>query len=154
MTSLPTFIDADTGFGEPMNAARTIQILEEAGVAGCRRYRGSGEPQAVWSSREQVGRADRRHGATDSSCGSGAPRRRFRRLRLGTDARSVEGLDAAMERARAYVDAGADLIFPEALLDESEFADFRRAIDVPILANMTEFGQGRLLRLRRSQISG
>jgi methylisocitrate lyase len=62
-----------------------------------------------------------------------------------TDARAIDGLEAAIERARAYVDAGADMIFPEALADEAEFATFRAAIDVPLLANMTEFGKSRLL---------
>jgi methylisocitrate lyase len=62
-----------------------------------------------------------------------------------TDARAVEGLDAAITRAKAYADAGADMIFPEALQDEEEFAAFRAAIDVPLLANMTEFGKSPLL---------
>ena len=62
-----------------------------------------------------------------------------------TDARAIEGLDAAIDRAKAYVDAGADMVFPEALADEAEFAAFRAAIDVPLLANMTEFGKSPLL---------
>jgi len=62
-----------------------------------------------------------------------------------TDARGVEGLDKALDRAKAYVDAGADMIFPEAMKDESEFEAFRKAVDVPLLANMTEFGKSRLL---------
>ncbi len=62
-----------------------------------------------------------------------------------TDARAPEGLDAAIARARRYVDAGADMVFPEALADEREFAAFRAAIEVPLLANMTEFGRSRLL---------
>jgi methylisocitrate lyase len=71
-----------------------------------------------------------------------------------TDARAVEGLDAAIDRARAYVDAGADLIFPEALADEREFAAFRRAIAVPLLANMTEFGRSPLLSRERLEALG
>lgn len=62
-----------------------------------------------------------------------------------TDARGVEGLDKALDRAKAYMDAGADMIFPEAMKDESEFEAFRKAVDVPLLANMTEFGKSRLL---------
>ena len=62
-----------------------------------------------------------------------------------TDARASEGLEGAMARAKAYVDAGADMIFPEALADEAEFAAFRRAIEVALLANMTEFGKSKLL---------
>jgi methylisocitrate lyase len=62
-----------------------------------------------------------------------------------TDARESEGLNGALERAKAYVDAGADMIFPEALQDESEFEQFRKEASVPLLANMTEFGKTRLL---------
>jgi len=62
-----------------------------------------------------------------------------------TDARGVDGLDAAVERAKSYVNAGAEMIFPEALVDENEFEAFRKAIDVPLLANMTEFGKSPLL---------
>ena len=61
-----------------------------------------------------------------------------------TDSRASEGLDKAIDRAKAYVDAGAEMIFPEALLDEKEFEKFRKEIKVPLLANMTEFGKGRL----------
>jgi methylisocitrate lyase len=64
----------------------------------------------------------------------------------------VEGLDSAIGRAKAYVDAGADMIFPEAMADESEFEAFRKAIEVPLLANMTEFGKSRLLNY--GQLSG
>jgi methylisocitrate lyase len=63
-----------------------------------------------------------------------------------TDARASEGVSGAIDRAKAYVDAGADMIFPEALRDESEFAEFRKAISVPLLANMTEFGKTNLLK--------
>lgn len=62
-----------------------------------------------------------------------------------TDARASEGLDAAVNRAKRYVDAGAEMIFPEALKDEKEFEAFRKAVDVPLLANMTEFGKSPLL---------
>ncbi|MGH2644396.1 MAG: isocitrate lyase/phosphoenolpyruvate mutase family protein, partial [Chitinophagaceae bacterium] len=62
-----------------------------------------------------------------------------------TDARSVEGLDKAIDRAKAYIDAGADMIFPEAMGNELEFEAFRKALTVPLLANMTEFGKSKLL---------
>ena len=62
-----------------------------------------------------------------------------------TDARAVESLPAAIDRAKQYIDAGAEMIFPEALADEAEFAAFREAIDVPLMANMTEFGKSQLL---------
>jgi methylisocitrate lyase len=66
-----------------------------------------------------------------------------------TDARASEGLDGAITRAKAYIDAGADAIFPEALADECEFEKFRKAIDVPLLANMTEFGKSKLLTTKQ-----
>jgi methylisocitrate lyase len=66
-----------------------------------------------------------------------------------TDARESEGLAGAIERAKAYADAGADMIFPEALHDESEFEQFRKAVAVPLLANMTEFGKSKLLTARQ-----
>jgi len=66
-----------------------------------------------------------------------------------TDARAAEGLDGAIMRAKAYVDAGADAIFPEALADEGEFEKFRKAIQVPLLANMTEFGKSKLLTAKQ-----
>jgi methylisocitrate lyase len=71
-----------------------------------------------------------------------------------TDARAVEGLDQTIDRAKAYVDAGADMIFPEALQDESEFQKFRKAISVPLLANMTEFGKSKLLNYETLQDLG
>jgi len=66
-----------------------------------------------------------------------------------TDARAAEGLGGALKRARAYVEAGADAIFPEALADEGEFEKFRRAVKVPLLANMTEFGKTKLLTAKQ-----
>ncbi|WP_433528453.1 methylisocitrate lyase [Micromonospora sp. CA-263727] len=139
-TDLPALVDADTGFGEPLNAARTVQRLEDAGLAGCHLE-------------DQVN--PKRCGHLDGKALI-PPQDMVRRLRAAvtarrdpdflimarTDARGVEGLAGAIARAKAYVDAGADAIFPEALADEAEFAAFRAALDVPLLANMTEFGKG------------
>lgn len=142
-TSLPALVDADTGFGEPLNAARTIRMLEDVGLAGCH-FEDQVNPK-------RCGHLDHKQIVpTDSMV------RRIRAAVIArrdpdfvicarTDARAVEGLGAAIERAKAYVDAGADIVFPEALRDESEFEAFRRAIEVPIVANMTEFGQSPLL---------
>ncbi len=71
-----------------------------------------------------------------------------------TDARNSEGLESAIERAKAYVDNGADMIFPEAMENEAEFAAFRKAIDVPLMANMTEFGKSPLLSVATLQDLG
>ncbi|MEU5872122.1 methylisocitrate lyase [Glycomyces sp. NPDC047369] len=137
-TDLPTLIDADTGFGEVGNVARTIRSLEDAGLAGCHledqvnpKRCGHLDGKAVVPADEMVRRvAAAVKARTDPDFVVCAR----------TDARAIEGLDAAIDRAKAYADAGADLVFPEALRDEAEFAAFRKAVDVPLLANMTEFG--------------
>ncbi|MFB6605275.1 methylisocitrate lyase [Streptomyces noursei] len=146
VTDLPVLIDADTGFGEPLNAARTVQLMEDAGLAGLHledqvnpKRCGHLDGKTVVA-REEMARRIR--AAVD------ARRDPDFVLMARTDARSVEGLDAAIERAKAYVDAGADAIFPEALADESEYEAFRMAIDVPLLANLTEFGKTPLLDTR------
>ncbi|WP_043262115.1 methylisocitrate lyase [Streptomyces sp. e14] len=151
-TDLPVLVDADTGFGEPMNAARTVQLMEDAGLAGLHledqvnpKRCGHLDGKSVVPAEEMVRRL---RAAVD------ARRDPDFLLMARTDARSVEGLPAAIERAKAYVDAGADAIFPEALADEAEFEAFRKAVDVPLLANMTEFGKSRLLDARTLQNLG
>lgn len=142
-TNLPAFIDADTGFGEPMNAARTVRTLEDLGLAGCHI-----EDQV---NPKRCGHLDNKEVVpTGDMVRRIAAAARARRdpnfvICARTDARAIEGLDAAIARARAYIDAGATMIFPEALADEREFEAFRHAINVPILANMTEFGKSKLL---------
>ncbi len=140
VTQLPTIVDADTGFGEPMNVARTIQLLEDAGVAGVHLEDQVNPKRCGHLDGKQVVEVD----VAARRINAAATARRDADLLViaRTDARAVEGLEAAIERARAYVDAGADAIFPEALLDEAEFAAMRAALPVPILANMTEFGKG------------
>ncbi len=140
VTQLPTIVDADTGFGEPMNVARTIQLLEDAGVAGVHLEDQVNPKRCGHLDGKQVVAVD----VAARRINAAATARRDADLLViaRTDARAVEGLEAAIERARAYVDAGADAIFPEALLDEAEFAAMRAALPVPILANMTEFGKG------------
>ncbi|MGM0347519.1 methylisocitrate lyase [Streptomyces sp. Adlamb9] len=151
-TDLPVLIDADTGFGEPMNAARTVQLMEDAGLAGLHledqvnpKRCGHLDGKSVVA-REEMTRRIR--AAVD------ARRDPEFLLMARTDARATEGLDAAIDRAKAYVDAGADAIFPEALADEREFEAFRAAVEVPLLANMTEFGKSRLLNARTLQNLG
>ncbi|OAH49433.1 methylisocitrate lyase [Microbacterium oleivorans] len=141
-TELPAIIDADTGFGEPMNVARTIQTLEDAGIAGAHI-----EDQV---NPKRCGHLDGKTVVDEDTA--------LKRIRAAVDARrdpnflvmartdirAVEGLDAATDRARKLVDAGADAIFPEAMRTLEEFAAVREAVDVPILANMTEFGKSDL----------
>jgi methylisocitrate lyase len=142
MTELPAIIDADTGFGEPMNVARTIQTLEDAGIAGAHI-----EDQI---NPKRCGHLDGKSVVDDDTA--------VKRIRAAVDARrdenflimartdiaAVDGLEAAKDRAKALVDAGADAIFPEAMRSLEEFAAIRDAVEVPILANMTEFGKSDL----------
>lgn len=142
MTDLPTLIDADTGFGEPMNVARTVQELEDAGVSGLHiedqvnpKRCGHLDGKAVVDTDTALKRI---RAAVDA--------RRDPNLLImaRTDIRAIDGLDAAVTRAKQLVDAGADAIFPEAMADLSEFEAVRTAVDVPVLANMTEFGKSEL----------
>jgi methylisocitrate lyase len=149
-TDLPTLIDADTGFGEPMSAGRTITLLEDAGLAGCHledqvnpKRCGHLDGKDVVPTAEMVKRL---------RAAVAARRDPNFVICARTDAASIEGLPGAIERARAYADAGADLIFTEALTGPEDFARFRAAVDTPLLANMTEFGKSELLSV--SQLAG
>lgn len=143
VTSLPTIMDIDTGFGETMSVARTIKELIYLGIAGCHM-----EDQV---NPKRCGHLDNKELVTTAAmvqkvrAASDAKNDENFLLIARTDSRASEGLDAAIDRAKAYVDAGAEMIFPEAMKDESDFEAFRKAIDVPLLANMTEFGKSRLL---------
>ncbi|MBF4571748.1 methylisocitrate lyase [Herbiconiux sp. VKM Ac-1786] len=152
MTNLPTLIDADTGFGEPMNVARTVQTLEDAGVSGLHiedqvnpKRCGHLDGKAVVDADTAVKRI---RAAADA--------RRDPNLLImaRTDIRAVDGLGAAIDRAKQLVDAGADAIFPEAMADLSEFEAMRAAIDVPMLANMTEFGKSELFSVSELESAG
>jgi len=143
VTSLPTIMDMDTGFGETMSVARTIKELIYLGLAGCH-IEDQVNPKRCGhlDNKELVSTSDM---AKKVKAAADAKTDPNFVLIARTDARGVEGLDAAIDRAKAYVDAGADMIFPEAMANESEFEAFRKAINVPLLANMTEFGKSRLL---------
>ncbi len=142
-TQLPLLCDADTGFGEVVNVERTVQLYEQAGAAGlhledqvlpkrCGHLTGKGliSPKAM---------AEKVRAAVDSRRDPGFV------IIARTDARSVEGFDAAVLRAHLYLEAGADMIFGEAMESADEFAQFAREVPAPLLANMTEFGRGPLL---------
>jgi methylisocitrate lyase len=151
-TELPAIIDADTGFGEPMNAARTVQELEELGLCGCHL-----EDQ---QNPKRCGHLDGKSlvptGDMVKKVRAAAKGRRDANFIIiaRTDARAGEGLDGAIHRAKAYVDAGADVIFAEALADEGEFVKFKKAVQAPLLANMTEFGKSKLLTTRQLADAG
>jgi methylisocitrate lyase len=141
-TELPVLADADTGFGEPMNVARTVQELEDAGVAALHI-----EDQV---NPKRCGHLDGKQVVDDATAvkriRAAVDARRDPNLVLigRTDIRAVEGIEVTIDRAARLVDAGADAVFPEALGSLEEFAAVRSAIDAPIMANMTEFGKSEL----------
>ena len=138
VTTLPLLVDIDTGWGSAFNIARTIRSMIKAGAAavhiedqvGAKRC-GHRPGKEVVSKHEMV---DRVKAAVDARSDPSFV------LMARTDALAVEGIDAAIERAVAYVEAGADMIFPEAMTELAMYKRFRAAVNVPILANITEFG--------------
>jgi methylisocitrate lyase len=152
-TKLPTIIDIDTGFGVPMNAARTVSELIDLGLAGCHiedqenpKRCGHLDGKALVSREDMVMKIK---GASE-----GKKMDSNFLLIARTDARASEGLDKAIDRAKAYIDAGAEMIFPEALTDLKEFETFRKAVKAPLLANMTEFGKSRLFTTQELESVG
>lgn len=142
MSDLPAIVDADTGFGEPMNVARTVQELEYAGLAGCHIEDQFNPKRCGHLDGKNVVDTDtmlkRIAAAADARIDENFL------IMARTDLRAVAGLEAAIDRAKAMVDAGADAIFPEAMKDLAEFEAVCKAVDVPVLANMTEFGKSEL----------
>jgi methylisocitrate lyase len=152
VTDLPTIVDGDTGYGGPINVARATQVFEDAGLAGmhiedqidpkrCGHLDGKALVDPLEMCRKIRAACHARRDIAFVICAR-------------TDARTVEGFDAMLERAQLYVEAGADLIFLEALGDETEIAAARRALDVPLLVNMTEFGKSPLLTADRLEALG
>ncbi len=142
-TSLPLLADADTGFGEASNVDRTVRLYERAGTAGLHL-----EDQVLPKRCGHLsGKALIPPGemAAKVRAAVGARRDPAFVIVARTDARAVEGFAAAVARARLYVEAGADMIFPEALESPAEFARFAAEVPTPLMANMTEFGRGPLI---------
>jgi methylisocitrate lyase len=140
---IPAIVDADTGFGGAENVARTIRELENAGLTGCHiedqefpKRCGHLAGKSVVDIKEMSGRIQ---AAVSSRRDQGFM------IIARTDARAVEDFDRAVERARRYLKAGADAIFPEALQNADEFKAFAGEVKAPLLANMTEFGKSPLL---------
>jgi methylisocitrate lyase len=143
---IPAIVDADTGFGGSENVARTIQELEKAGLAGCHIEDQEFPKRCGHLSGKSIVDVDEMVGKIKAAV---AARRDPNFMIIArTDARAVEGFDRAVERAGEYLAVGADAIFPEALQSEEEFRDFAKEIDVPLLANMTEFGKSPLLSFK------
>jgi methylisocitrate lyase len=136
-TGLPLIVDGDTGFGGVLNVMRTVREVEDAGAAAIQI-----EDQSLPKKCGHLN--DKRLVAPDemaAKIAAAVRARRHLRIVARTDAAGVEGLEAAIERARLYRQAGADAIFPEALTTAEMFRTFAREIDAPLLANMTEFGR-------------
>ena len=141
--SIPAIVDADTGFGGAENVARTIRQLEQAGLAGCHIEDQEFPKRCGHLAGKEVVDVDEMVGKIRAAVR--ARRDQDFLIIARTDARAVEDFDSAVERARRYVEAGADGIFPEALQSSEEFKSFAREIKAPLLANMTEFGKSPLL---------
>jgi methylisocitrate lyase len=144
--AIPAIVDADTGFGGPENVARTIRELERAGLAGCHIEDQEFPKRCGHLAGKSLVPVDEMMEKIEAAVA--ARRDPDFLLMARTDARGVEDFPSAVKRAQKYVEAGADAIFPEALQNAVEFRDFAQEIDVPLLANMTEFGKSPLLSLR------
>jgi len=147
---IPALVDADTGFGGVENVARAVREFERAGLAGLHledqtfpKRCGHLAGKALVSPEEMVEKI---------RAAVSARRDADFLIVARTDARAVEDLDSAVRRARSYLKAGADAIFPEALESAREFREFARQVRAPLLANMTEFGRSPLLSV--SQLAG
>src|SRR5712691_696427 len=140
---IPAIVDADTGFGGSENAARTIRELEAAGLAGCHIEDQEFPKRCGHLSGKSLIGVDE---MTEKIKAAVAARRDPDFMIIArTDARAIEDFSRTINRAQRYVESGADAIFPEALQGEQEFRDFASEIDLPLLANMTEFGKSPLL---------
>lgn len=151
-SKLPLLVDIDTGWGGAFNIARSIRTLEKAGAAAvhiedqvAQKRCGHRPNKAIVSKEEMV---DRVKAAVDAKTDPDFV------IMARTDALAVEGMEAAIERAIACVEAGADAIFPEAMQELSQYQQFTNAVDVPVLANITEFGQTPLFNCQQLQEAG
>lgn len=137
-TGMPLLVDIDTGWGGAFNIARAVKSFERIGVAAVHMEDQVGQKRCghrpgkeVVTTAEMV---DRVKAAVDARSDAGFV------IMARTDAAATEGVDAAIERAVAYVEAGADMVFPEAIKTLDDYARFKAAVQVPVLANLTEFG--------------
>jgi methylisocitrate lyase len=142
---LPLIVDADTGFGEALNVERTVIELESAGAAAIQLEDQQFPKRCGHLSGKSLIEPDAMCAKLRAAAGARSDSNLV--LIARTDARGVTDLADAISRAKRYLDAGADWIFPEALLTKDEFAQFAQAIDAPLVANMTEFGKSPLLTL-------
>ena len=144
-TTLPLIVDADTGFGEAINVHRTVTDLEEAGAAAIQI-----EDQVM---PKRCGHLDGKQIVSAEEFGvkirAASEARQSSLIIARTDSKAVYGMSEAVRRGKLYLEAGADIIFPEALESEAEFGEYSRLVDAPLLANMTEFGKTPYLTAER-----
>jgi methylisocitrate lyase len=151
-TDIPLLVDCDTGWGSSLTIERTVREMIQAGVAAIhledqvdQKRCGHRPGKELVSTGAMVSRLQ---AAADARTDAGFV------LMARTDAAAVEGIDAAIERATQYVEAGADMIFAEALTDTKQFARFAQSVSVPVLANITEFGNTPLLTVDELRDAG
>ena len=149
-SGLPVLVDGDTGYGEALNVMHMVRAFEDAGAAAVHIEDQLLPKKCGHLNDKKLASAD------DMAAKIAAARRARRRLFIiaCTDAAASEGMDGAIARAKKYLSAGADAIFPEALTDENMFRTFAKAIDAPLLANMTEFGRTPFFTAREFQDMG
>lgn len=136
---IPVICDADTGYGEALQVMQTVQHFEQVGIAGIHLEDQVSPKRCGHLEGKQLIPIEAMQSKIAAAC---AARQNTDFLIIGrVDARGVTGFDDAVARAKAYVEAGADMIFPEALTSKDEFAAFAKAVNCPLLANMTEFGK-------------
>lgn len=152
VTELPLLVDIDTGFGGAFQIARTIKEMQRAGVAAVHIEDQVAEKRCGHRPNKAIVRpaemADRIKAAADARTDSSFV------IMARTDALASEGLEAVIERARKYVEAGADMLFPEAVGSLSEYKQFADAVQVPLLANITEFGKTPLFTVEQLREAG
>ena len=149
VTNLPTIVDIDTGF---KSCEKTVQVFEEFGVAGVhledqieRKRCGHLDNKELISTDKMVNKI--------KDCVKAKKDKNFKII-ARSDARAVEGIDKMIERCKAYIDAGAEIIFPEALANEKEFEKVRKSLKSYLLANMTEFGKTKILNYKELENLG
>ncbi len=152
ITDLPVLVDVDTGWGSAFNIARAIKAMIKAGAAGvhiedqvAQKRCGHRPGKAIVPKEEMVGRIQ---AAVDAKTDASFV------IMARTDALAVEGIEAAIERARLCVEAGADMIFPEAVQTLAQYKQFAEAVRVPMLANITEFGKTPLFTVKELRKAG
>ena len=149
VTDLPTIVDIDTGFG---NCKKTIEIFESKGLAGCHLEDQIAEKRCGHLDNKEL--VSKEEMVKKIQVSVKARNDKNFLIIARTDANSVEGLDKTLERIKAYEDAGADMIFPEAMKDEGEFEKVRKVAKGYLLANMTEFGKSKLLNKKQLEDLG